>query len=156
MVFARGLFLVNELDEGMLHQGIQAAGRLIEDKDGRVVHERADQPDFLFHSLGHPPEPAGGVELEPGDEAFRPAHIPQSPQLRYQADEGGAGHVAGKGDFPWQIPESPLDLIRTAPAVQAVHLGAPSWGLIKPRICRMVVVFPAPLGPRNPNTSPFR
>lgn len=101
--FARGLFLVNELDEGMLHQGIQAAGRLIEDKDGRVVHERADQPDFLFHSLGHPPEPAGGVELEPGDEAFR-RRISRSPRSSAIRRMKAVPVMSPERRFPWQIP----------------------------------------------------
>jgi len=30
----------------------------------------------------------------------------------------------------------------------------PAWGAMKPSSTSMVVVFPEPLGPRNPNTSP--
>src|SRR5699024_11956659 len=31
----------------------------------------------------------------------------------------------------------------------------PFWGRVNPISCRMVVVFPAPLGPKKPKTSPF-
>ena len=34
-------------------------------------------------------------------------------------------------------------------------LSIPAVGLSSPKITRMVVVFPAPLGPRNPVTRPF-
>src|SRR6185295_9846638 len=33
-------------------------------------------------------------------------------------------------------------------------LAEPALGVMKPAIMRMVVVLPAPLGPRNPSTSP--
>ena len=72
MVLPRRLLLPDQLHKTVLHQRIQAAGRLIQDQHCRVVHEAADDADFLLHALGHFLQLSPGIQLEPRHQLLRP------------------------------------------------------------------------------------
>ena len=151
---AGGLFLVDQIDEGVLHQRIQAAGRLVEHQNGRIVHEGADQADLLLHALGHPFEASGGIQPEAGDQAVGLPHVFKPAQLRHQADEGGAGHIARKGDLSRQIAEVFLDVLRQmcirdrSKANPLRAAGSVSWR--HPIVCRRKRPKQTAERPRNP------
>lgn len=51
--FAACFFFGDQLDEGVLHQWIEAGGRFVEDEDLRVVHKGGDDAELLLHALAH-------------------------------------------------------------------------------------------------------
>ena len=49
----------------LLHQRVEAAGRLVQDQQLRVVHERRDSPTFCLLPLERSPIAAAEIEAEP-------------------------------------------------------------------------------------------
>src|SRR5262249_35131092 len=72
----------------------------------------------------------------------------ETAQLSRKIEKPMHGHIRVRPGVLGQIAKKPLT---SKPPINTL----PSDGGINPVIIRMVVDFPAPLGPRNPSTSPF-
>src|SRR6266542_4172254 len=79
---AGGPGLAYQLLELLLHERVQAAGRLVEDEQLRVVHERLYQADLLLVPLGQGADLPGGVQLEPLGQVGRSAPCPRGTSRR--------------------------------------------------------------------------
>ena len=140
------LGLAYRLAERDLHQRIQAVGRLVEDQQVGAAGERGDQLDPLPVALRE--RVLVDVELEALDErvavcgvgaraAFREVGErfgarERGPQKRLAGDIGGPS-CAATGSRQASIPS---------------NSARPAVGRCKPKSSRIVVVLPAPLGPR--------
>ena len=102
--------LQHQLDEQALHQGVQAAGGLIEEQHLGFSHEGAHQAHLLLGALGHLPDLGFGIQLEPFDELVHVIQVANAIHLGHEGQECDAGHVVGDGYLAGQIPEVSLDL----------------------------------------------
>jgi len=50
--------------EGLLHERVQAAGRLVEDQQVRPAHQAGDEQELLPDAPGVSPDPLGRIQLE--------------------------------------------------------------------------------------------
>jgi hypothetical protein len=147
---ARGLRLGDQLEKGLLEQGIEPARRLVEDEELRLVHERLDQADLLPIAPGQAADARAQVELEPIRELLdaclrdATAEMPEvGEQLRARlpiVDHEVAGEVADPAT------QRRTALARVRPSTEA----RPPLGRIRSSRMRIVVVLPAPFGPRKP------
>lgn len=55
----------DEVVDLLLDERVEPRGRLVEDEEGGLAHERLDQSDLLAVSLGQGPEGPVDVEVEP-------------------------------------------------------------------------------------------
>jgi len=63
--------LVDADTEGLLHEGIEPGGRLVEDEQVGPGHEGGDELELLAVALRVGPDLLGRVEVEAGDELVR-------------------------------------------------------------------------------------
>ena len=141
--------------EDLLHQRVQARGRLVEDQQLDVGRQRGDQRDLLAVALGVGAALLGRVELE-ALEQLRPARLVQpaaqarragrSPRRRSGSATAsrrrGRRRAGGAGRS------------RRATGSPSSRRAAPPSARNSPSRTRIVVDLPAPLGPRKPWTSP--
>jgi hypothetical protein len=80
---------------------------------------------------------------------------PHPPQLRRKAKKTVHRHVGVSRRILRQISQATAWPESVPPACRAVPPAPNRLGGMKPVIMRIVVDLPAPLGPRNPSTSPF-
>ena len=135
--------------------GIQAVDRLVQDDGLRVAEQRRGDAEPLAHAEGEAARPASGPP-RPG----RPGRPPRRP---------GAGRcraVCARASR-WLNALRPVWTDRASSRAPTSCSGAvcsryalpftrtvPAVGASRPRIIRIVVDLPAPLGPRNPVTTP--
>ena len=73
-----------------------------------------------------------------------------------QVDRLAPGKVGPQGDVTRNIGKASMDLHRIGPRIEPEDPAAPPSTRSSPSRARIVVDFPAPLGPRKPCTSPAR
>ena len=151
------LLLEDEVAHLFAPDRIEPAHRLVEDEELRIVHERGGEAGALEHALREAAHRAidrvgdpDALErrLDPAREV-RPAKAVEAPAERHELarrevrvdvrvlrQEADAAHRLGRGD---RLAEE-----RRAPAV----------GAMSPVSILIVVVLPAPFGPRKPKISP--
>src|SRR6266511_447276 len=118
---AGGPGLAYQLLELLLHERVQAAGRLVEDEQLRVVHERLYQADLLLVPLGQGADLPGGVQLEPlgqlGDPllGYPAAGVAEEPKQLVDPVPAVEAQLAG------QVPDPPPDRHPLAARVGAEH-----------------------------------
>ena len=132
-----------------LSSRIQAAGRLIQDQHCRVVHEAADDADFLLHALGHFLQLSPGIQLEPRHQLLRPIQALQPAVGRHEFDKAPAGHVVHEGNLPGDIAQIPLDDRGLTRAVQAQYGAAAPLRPDKAHQLPDGGGFPRPVGPQE-------
>ena len=149
------LHLGDHVVELMLIQRVEAAGRLVEDQQARLVHEGLHQPDLLLVAARILAEAPAGVEFEAVDQGLQIGLVDAAAQVAEVCEDLRAGERGVEREFAGQVADEPLDLGGLRPAVQIRR-----WWRCRrsrrssPISVRMVVVLPAPFGPRKPKTSP--
>jgi hypothetical protein len=147
--------LPHHRDELLLQERVQSAGRLVQDEQLRLVHERLHDADLLPVPLGQGldlpdrgPAPAGRRARRCGREALLRA--------------GCRGTSAAPGRSAGRRPRSRRRGSRPAGGARRRRGGGaspstsarPLVGRIRSSSSRIVVDLPAPFGPRKPKTSP--
>ena len=149
------LRLADEVVERLLDERIESGRRLVEDEQLRPVLERDDEPDLLLVALRVLAELATRIDVEALDE-LRPGRPRRRcragsrntrSSARPSACRTGRTRPAGSRDARWiAIGSSCVSM----PKIRALPDVGRRWSS---RV-RMVVVLPAPFGPRKPNASP--
>ena len=113
--------------------------------DSRNIDSRPmpDARERLLACLDHGPEGAGLVRY-----AARQAERLRAPWTALYLE------TPQSADLPEEDKDRLAANLRLAEQLGAQTVTLPALGRMSPTSIRMVVVFPAPLGPRNPNTSP--
>ena len=142
------LRLGHGLAEGHLHQRVEAARRLVEDQEVGAARERGDQLHLLAVAVRERAHLLAGVELEALDEHARGRRdpFPRAPARGTRASRRRSGRpqerLAGDvGDRRWAATGSRHASTPNSSARPAV-------GRCSPSSSRIVVVLPAPFGPR--------
>ena len=139
-------------------RGVEADGRLVEEEDRRLAEQRLRQADALAVALrqradapvGHAVEPACGehtrdrARLRGARDAL---HAGDEAEVRLHAEVGVEGGVLG------EVADRAPAGERLADEVVARHPHL-TRGRKMPASIRIVVVLPAPFGPRKPTISP--
>ena len=105
-------------------------------------------PTFFVASSSRPDGLEELVDFRPRDpvgQAVEPCH---------KAQVLSCVHLVVKSDVLRQIAYLFLYPQRVSGRIEAADRARPEVGSVRPRSMRMVVVLPAPLGPRNPKISP--
>ena len=141
--------LADDLEDGLLVQRVETARRLVEKEQFGVVHERKHERELLLVALGELLHALRGVELQALDEVGR--------RRRLRAAEAGEvvdvplpGLAVVEVHLARDVADAPTDGRAVKRDGLAEHLASPAVGRSMPRRQRIVVVLPAPFGPRNP------
>ena len=134
---------------------VEAVRGLVEDQHGRVAEQCVGDAETLLHAERVVPQPALGLGLVEGDQL---EHLvdPRHRQPHGQGAEGedlaaGAAGVLGRGveqhaDVTTWVGDV---LVEVAADRDPARVGG-----VRPTMTRIVVVLPAPFGPRKPVTRP--
>ena len=147
-VWPRSLGLVDRVAERHLHQRVEAAGRLVEEQQVGAARERRDQLHLLAVALRQRAHLLGGVELEALDQRVAVGDVGAAAQRARNSSVSAPvsdGHRTARRRRRRRGGGPPTGI---APGVDAEELGAPAVGRCSPSSSRIVVVLPAPLGPR--------
>jgi hypothetical protein len=117
------------------------------------MHERLDQPDLLFVPVGQRGDADAEIEVEPIGQVADGPFLHAAPQRADVRELLEPGEPVVEPELARQVADAPVDLDRVATSVQTED-GCPPVGRMKSRTVRIVVVLPAPLGPRYPKISP--
>jgi len=119
------LGLVQQGEEGLLHQRVEPLGGLVEDGHLRVVLQRLDQAELLLHAA----RPAGDGTVEvAGRQVEAPAQlVPPGRRRPLQVAEEpqvlGAGQLAVEPQLPRQVADPRREVAVVGERVQAEHPG---------------------------------
>ena len=155
---------VHELPEEVLEEaralGVEADHRLVDHDHLRAVHQRARDDQLLAHAvavgLGELALPGRQLEqLEQLVDAALDRRALVAVERRGEAEELPAGELVVDERPVGDVAEPRLGLERARLRCRSPPtITAPLVGRRMPAIIRIVVVFPAPLGPSKPNSSP--
>jgi hypothetical protein len=147
--------LGHDLVELLLHERIQPARRLVEDQQLGRVKQGLDEADLLAvaaRQMPHRPVEVGGEAL---GELARAAEAPQPAQRGQERHDLAAGASRIEGELARQVFPSRARIAWLSRRLSRPNSRAwPLVGCSRSSSVRIVVVLPAPLGPRKPNTSP--
>ena len=153
------LQLVNRLRERLDHQRVEAVGRLVENQDGRIRRDRLDDAELAAHAVrvvAHRPPEIDVADIEPTKQMLEPGRADRTLADCRQEREKARGRRA-----PGRSATRPGGSRRAfSPRAPASGSGGResthprTSGAARSSSSRIVVVLPAPFGPRNPNTSP--
>src|SRR5450755_450553 len=101
----------------LLIDGVQAAGRLVQDEKARAVHKGLNEADLALVAAGILTELAAEVQIEALDEQLEIRLIDAAAQMPEILQNLPAGQVGVKRKFARQIADQSLDLHRLLPAV---------------------------------------
>ena len=118
------------------------------------VLERDDQADLLLVALRVLLEPAARVEVEALDELGHVAGIDATAQVGEVLDGVAAGEPVVEVELAGQVADPAVDGDRVGGRLDAEDLARPDVGRMRSSRMRIVVVLPAPFGPRKPKISP--
>ncbi len=148
--------LARERRERLLHQGVEAAGRLVEHEQIGAVHEGLHQTDLLAVAARQRAQRAVEVELQPAGEGVGVAGVrPSGAGGRSSRPDRGRSCAGRARRSPGTYPIRARIAGPSRRASRPRIVSRPEVGRIRSSIIRMVVDLPAPLGPRKPNTSPL-
>jgi len=116
--------LAHQGEELLLHQRIEAAGRLVEDEQLRRVEEGADQADLLAVTTRELAERAVEVGAEAARQLLGAAKPVDASQLRQQGDRLAAAGALAVAEVARQVAEPRPDRDAVAMAVEAEDAGA--------------------------------
>ena len=152
---ALGSALADDLLEGLLHQRVQPGGRLVEHQQLDLGGERGDQRDLLPVALGVVARPLGRVEVEALDQLRAPVRADAAVHLGEHVDALAAAEARPQASRRRARRRAAgAGVPRAATGSRPNRLTSPPDLRISPSRIRIVVDFPAPLGPRKPCTSP--
>ncbi len=138
--------------------GVQSDGRLVENDDRRISHQRAGDAHALTVALGQVAYDAPADIADMHDLAYlgkvRLAGQSASLDVVIEAEVLVHGHVEIQGRLFRQVSDQSFGAQRVSQHVNSLHDDAS--GRAGQASCRifMVVDLPAPLGPSSPTTSP--
>ena len=140
--------LVDAMAKRLFHQRVQAAGGLVEQKQIGPRHQRGDEQHLLAVALGVGPHLLGRVEIKPLGSARRDRRVDVALDPPEEVQGLGAGERRPQVGLARHVGETTVGLHRrrwqSSPKISA----RPAVGRARPSSRRIVVVFPAPLGPR--------
>src|SRR5262249_51006407 len=117
--------LLNALAEHLLHQGVEAARRLIEDEELGARHQGRDEAQLLPIALRVGPHGLRGIEIEAGDQLVPVGWVAVAGAPPEQTERLGAGEGGPEGGLAGHVREAPMDLRRAPPRVEAEERRAP-------------------------------
>ncbi len=103
--------------EHLLHQGVEAGGRLVEEQEGDVGGEGGDEGDLLAVALGVRAALLGRVELERLEQLVALAPVDPAPEPSEQVDDLTAGEVGPQDDIARDVGELAVQLGGVVPGV---------------------------------------
>jgi len=118
--------LLHQTIELLLVQRIQAAGRLIQHEEARVVHEGEDQAELLLVAPRVLAEAAAQVQIEPPGECRHAVPIQAAAQPRHVAHHLATSQAAELRQLARQEADQPLHLDRPRLAIDPKDLGPPA------------------------------
>ena len=138
----------DQVEHVLLAERVEPAGRLVEDEELGIVHERCDHAHLLLVALGEVAQAPPEVELEPLGKLVDGTPVDAAAQPAEKGEVADRGASRGRFELTRQIarqlPVSTLRSCASRPRISA----RPRVGRIRSSRRRMVVVFPAPFGPR--------
>ena len=153
--------LAPQVQQHLAHEvgahGVEAAQRLVEDQDLRLVQDGGHELHLLLHALGQLVElalaPLGQAQpLQPGPHAARGLRARHALEAREDTGAGPPPPSAGRARAPRAC--SPTRSRAAWSAGRPSRWTVPASGARMFITMRRVVVLPAPLGPSRPNTLP--
>lgn len=111
------LFLLNQLDKGILHQRIQSAGRLIQNQHLGIMHKSRYDSQLLLHSLGHATYGPGWPQLKALQQLLCPSAVLHVPVTCHKAQKFLTAHFIQEIDFSRYIAKLSGNGIGLLPAV---------------------------------------
>ena len=150
------LRLAHEREEGLLDERVEPRRRLVEDEELRPMLERHHEPDLLLVALRVLLELPRRVEVEPRDEIGLVGGVDAAAQVGEVLDRLAPGELVVQHELARQVAEPAMDRDRVDGRLDAEHRARPLVGRRWSSSVRIVVVLPAPLGPRKPKASPSR
>jgi len=148
------LGLKDALTKGLFHEWIQTARRFVEDEQFGARHERGDEDQLLTVSLRERSDPFGRVEVEALNQfglvgqVNLPWTFPRRRSVSAPLNEGQ--RLASPGTYASRRCAATVWRRVSRPKISA----RPRDGTSKPSKSRIIVVLPAPLGPRQPTIWP--
>ena len=138
------------LPERLLHQRVEAAGRLIEDQQLGARHQGGDERELLAIALGVRADLHRRIEGEALHELVAVADVHATLDLAEQVQRLGAGErrpeIVSPGTYARRRCTSTVWRWQSIPKTSA----RPLVGTSSPSSRRTRVVLPAPFGPRKP------
>ena len=113
-------FLHQQVDERLAHEWVEAGARLVQDEDGRVVHEGCDEGGLLLHAFGHPLEIGRGVQLQLVEHVVPILEIDVAEHGRLSLKEGESARLVGERDLAGHVADQMFDLLRLRPAIETL------------------------------------
>ena len=147
--------LGDDLVELLLHERIQAARRLVEDEQLGRMEERLDEADLLAVAAREVPDRTIEVRARSARRARPSGQGPRMPRSAAKNVTSSrpvrrGSHANSPGRLPSRARIARLSRRLSRPNSRAL----PLVGCRRSSSVRIIVVLPAPLGPRKPNTSP--
>ena len=144
------------LGQGVDGDRVESGERLVEHEHVGLVDEGADQLHALLVAerevLEVAPRPVAEVEaLQPANRPFARRRLAQSAQPAEVDELVADAHGRVQPALLGQVAEAAANrVVDGAPS----HRTSPASRAVSPKMARIVVVLPAPLGPRKPVTIP--
>ena len=152
---ALGLGLADDAVEYLLDERVQARRRLVEEQQVGPVLEGDDQPDLLLVALRVLAELARRVHVQARDQVLLVRLVDAAAQVGEVLERLAAGEVVVQDELAGQVADAGDG---SRPGRRSVSMpkivARPLVGRIWSRRVRIIVVLPAPFGPRKPNASP--
>jgi hypothetical protein len=144
----------DEGEELLLHQRVEAAGRLVEDQQLGLVEGGEDQADLLAIAAGELPERPVEVGPEASGEGIGAADSLDPSQACQQPQRLAASGLAPVAEVARQVAEPSADRDAVAATVEAEEAGAAPARMQEVEQGADRRRLAGPFGPRKPNTSP--
>jgi hypothetical protein len=144
-----GLYLLDDVEELLLHERVEPARRLVEDQQRRPVEHRLDEPDLLLVPPREPPHGTVQLGTEPLGELVRVPEILDPPQPGEEPEQPLPRHLVLQRKLPWQVPDPRPDLDALFPDVETEDLPAPARRAQKPKKRPYRRGLSGPVGPEE-------
>jgi len=123
-----GLGFQNRVAEGLLHNRIEAGGRLVHHQQIRARHKGADDIDFLTIALGVGSDLFGWLKVKALDQFVTVGLVDLPMQLAQQVERLGPGKVGPKDGLAGNVGQMPVSLNLLSLTVEAEDLGGTGRG----------------------------
>ena len=138
--------LGNQVEKALLHEWIETARGLVEQKHVRARHERSHNRNLLPVALGHPADSRPEVQVEDIDELTHPGAVAHAPHPRHEVKEGTCGHLLHADVLTGQVTQTRLHSRPLPKAVVPENLNRSFLRLDKPHEMAHRHRLPSPVG----------
>ena len=125
---ARGLHLADRLRECGLHEGVEAAGRLVEEEQLGIGGERGDKRDLLPVALGVGPCLLGRVQLKPVEDELLALGVERAGEPHQDVDGLAAREIGPERHVPRHVGDAPMQRDGVGPWVASQKRSATAVG----------------------------